>query len=277
MINEIKRAPELQALLPMPQPKIQFSVSVIKSALAMFVLFAMAMGLLVFAAFQAKEIYEDYKVKDQLEFVSAQIDGKCRSHLIVLTTCNVKVKVGGKTYPQDISFFSFKNGDYSVTALRDPNNIDYVTLDLAVEKMGARAMVVLFWIAVSGLLFWLLILILFIRRPRSRHVFDELNRGNIELALYRFDEKMWEKKNTVMYQLMIHGKLQKMYFGVNKKQGNVMPFILSDATGSYMIVVYDPTSEYFVILNQSLISLNMDKTQRKMLKEQLDRYIAQQL
>lgn len=95
MINEIKRAPELQALLPMPQPKIQFSVSVIKSALAMFVLFAMAMGLLVFAAFQAKEIYEDYKVKDQLEFVSAQIDGKCRSNLIVLTTCNVKVKIGG--------------------------------------------------------------------------------------------------------------------------------------------------------------------------------------
>jgi hypothetical protein len=135
--------------------------------------FLVMIGLMVASAiFVAPALITDWQIRDTARPVLAsRVDGSCRSKLFI-NTCSVSLSSGKNpnVVSRDVTyvFADAHSGDYSVEVVADPQHPEWLTTDMALDKLPSR-------IATLGG-FWLLMIVGLIAVARSMLAKRSVNR-----------------------------------------------------------------------------------------------------
>lgn len=277
MSSQTIQDPLLNTVLPSDSLKVKKVLSDGSSAWAGIGVILLAFGFLVFSYFVGQSIYDDYKWKGSYTEINANIDGTCKSKIVIFTDCKVKISYGGQKYEKQFGFIDLGTKDYEVIALQSRLNPSKITLDLAIEKIPSRIFVASIFVVLGVGLIWLGCVALFRNAPRMNKVINALNNnGGMQLALYQYDVAEWEKKKCIRYQLDIDGKEEELKYAIVKKKEAVLPLFITTSDDDYVLVVKDLNTGYFTIVDHALNRFVMNKKDRKEFRSRIDHYIAQQ-
>lgn len=121
--------------------------------------FLIMIGLMVASAiFVAPTLLTDWQIRNTAQPVLAsRVDGSCRSKLFI-NTCTVNL-TGGKipnVVSRDVTyvFADAHSGDYSVEVMADPQHPEWLTTDMALDKLPSRIITLgAFWLLIiAGLI-----------------------------------------------------------------------------------------------------------------------------
>lgn len=277
MNSQTIQDPLLNTVLPSDSLKVKKVLSDGSSAWAGVFVILLAIAFGVYCYFMGQSVYDDYKWKGSYTEINANIDGSCKSRMVIFTDCNVSITYGGIKYKKDFAFVDFSTKDYEVVALQSRLNPSKISLDLAIDKIPSRIFIVALFVAISLGMLWFGCVALFRNAPRMNKIINAINNnGGMQLALYQCDIAEWEKKKCVRYQLDIDGKQEEIRYAVAKKKKAILPIFITISDVDYALVVKDLNSGYFAVVDNGLNRFVMNKKDRKELRSRIDHYIAQQ-
>lgn len=218
----------------------------------------------------AQEIYADYRIGQNPQVLAdARIDGECKTRKFAFTDCAVTIQAQGRTWQKSFAFFDFSNEGYQVEAVVAADNPDLVSIDLAVETLGNRALFFAFFAAVSLFALWAAYFMLFISLPRQRRVVAAFNQA---------DARPWQVvpvttfKQGQKYRVTLDGVQRDVVLQFNK----VQPWVLEEgAEGPVLLGIAPQGGGNPVPLDQKLSAIEgLSKAERQHLIAQIQQQLG---
>lgn len=261
-----------------PLPSFQFphkplKLTKIAQSFAMQLFLGLAMligaaGIFWWQSGVVQEIYRDYQIgRNPQVLADADISGECETRKAVFTDCEVTIRDGGTTRKKEFMFFSAGSGDYSVQAVASADNPDWVTLDLAIDKIGNRSIFAAFFIAVALLMLWGGAYVLFAGIPRQRKVIAPFNEAHAQP--WQFAE-VHTVSNGNKYVVDIDGTPRKIVLNFGKNR----PWVIGgDDKEPVLLGIAPKNGGNPVPLDQKLSSVSgLGKEERQALIAEIHRH-----
>ncbi|GBU09956.1 hypothetical protein AwWohl_10940 [Gammaproteobacteria bacterium] len=207
-------------------------------------------------------LIHDYEISKNPVEVNAYIDGKCSSQVLIFTHCDITLKYRGKEIERSIFFIDIKLDDYSVSAIASRDNPDLLTIDLAIDKMISRS--ILLAICFGLILFLGISIITGSRNIKRMHqLLKSINDNRLYPVLVPVSSKSIYGVNTVEYTWSINQVTQK-YFATfkEKKEGGVLIVPTTDPTKVYALGVSINEQTAPILLNETLTRIDLTEDER---------------
>ncbi|MFB2539139.1 MULTISPECIES: hypothetical protein [unclassified Acinetobacter] len=206
-----------------------------------------------------KQILSDRKIaNDPVEVVDAMVDGSCkRTKLSFVKSCDVAIQAQGQSVKHDFTFIAFSNEDYEAKVLAQKDNPTNMNVDVAINHMGGRILV-LVGFGLLGLLGLLLALMSFRAIPRRLKMIKNLNENQpwtfITLPV-EIDE------NMTTYKSHVDGKEHTFHIEHKKNE----PWLLNPEDNTQVIAI--KSGETVLPLYKSLHNIDFTDAERQKLLE----------
>ncbi len=217
---------------------------IIRTSLLILVMLA----LVIFFIFQIPNIVYDYRIGQNAVNVDAYIDGSCKTRLLIITDCHVNLQYQGHSVSHSFTFLGFNAGDIEVLPLADANDPSKLTVDVAVDNIELRFIIVIVLIAL-----FLFCIIIFVRNQLiiSKLKKSLLSVGTKPLKLTAIPAKVVNVNRQIIatYKFNLDGKQISKSYSANKKNA---PLTFNYEGNSYVFVVYDPQQNIPYVLDLPL-------------------------
>lgn len=112
-------------------------------------LIIMMLLLLAYSLQNIPDIFTDKKFSETAQPVNYETSGQCQSKLMVIISCTAKIQTPNGIQTHNVRFIDFKEKDYDIKVLVNPNNPNDVRLSLTSEKFTGRILFSAVFIIIS--------------------------------------------------------------------------------------------------------------------------------
>ncbi|MTB38855.1 hypothetical protein GKR51_10325 [Providencia sp. wls1948] len=189
--------------------------------------------LTAFSAYQLPNIAYDYKIGQNAVPVDADIDGSCKTNLLVITNCKVELRYKHNVVSHDFTFVGLNGGDIAVMPLMDATDPSKLTVDVAVDNVMLRFVTT---IALIGLFIFCIFFFIRAQIRISKIRKELLSVGSQPLQLIAIPAKVINANRQIIatYQRELNGK--QISTGYSGKKTSA-PIVLESNGKTYVLAV----------------------------------------
>lgn len=221
--------------------------------------------LMVFSAYQLPNILYDYKISENTIPVDANVEGSCRTSLLVLTNCSVKLRYQGNEVSRNFTFFNLGSKDVGVVPMADASDPTKMTVDVAIDSIWPRLISTIIFIGLFGFS-----VCFFIYRQMLTSQIRKalLSVGTKPLKLTAIPAKIVRSNKLFIasYKINLSGKEISTAYSGNKKSP---PIVLENNGTTYVLAVYDPQQNIPYALDVPLARIQATAEEKQRFHEAL--------
>lgn len=189
--------------------------------------------LTAFCAYQLPNIAYDYKIGQNAIPVDADVDGSCKTSLLVITNCSVDLRYKRNAVSHNFTFLGLNGKDIAVMPLMDATDNSKLTVDVAVDSVMIRFITT---IVLIGLFIFCIFFFIRAQIRISKMRKELLSVGSQPLKLIAIPAKVINANRQIIatYKRELDGKQISTGYSGKKKSA---PIVLESNGATYVLAV----------------------------------------